>query len=78
MLQYYLRAEGLALSWVGTGRFIFALDVGEADYQAVAARFLAAAERMRDDGWWWGRAGLTDRSIRRRILREIVAHRLGL
>src|SRR5215470_18160725 len=23
MLQFYLRAEGLALSWVGTGRLIF-------------------------------------------------------
>ena len=26
MLQYYLRAEGLALSWVGTGRLIFSLN----------------------------------------------------
>ena len=26
MLQYYLRREGLALSWVGTGRLIFSLN----------------------------------------------------
>jgi hypothetical protein len=26
MLQFYLRAEGLALSWVGTGRLIFSLN----------------------------------------------------
>ena len=26
MLQYYLRLEGLALSWVGTGRLIFSLN----------------------------------------------------
>src|SRR5260370_875717 len=26
MLQYCLRAEGLALSWVGTGRLIFSLN----------------------------------------------------
>jgi glutamate-1-semialdehyde 2,1-aminomutase len=26
MLQYYLRAEGLALSWTGTGRIIFSLN----------------------------------------------------
>ena len=26
MLQYYLRSEGLALSWIGTGRLIFSLD----------------------------------------------------
>ena len=29
MLQYYLRAEGLALSWVGTGRLIFSLNYTE-------------------------------------------------
>ena len=27
MLQYYLRAEGLALSWVGTGRLIFSPEL---------------------------------------------------
>ena len=27
MLQYFLRAEGLALSWVGTGRLIFSLNL---------------------------------------------------
>ncbi len=40
MLQYYLRAEGLALSWVGTGRLIFSLNYTEADFAAVADRFL--------------------------------------
>ena len=25
MLQYYMRAEGLALSWVGSGRIVFSL-----------------------------------------------------
>ncbi|MGD0105017.1 MAG: aminotransferase class III-fold pyridoxal phosphate-dependent enzyme [Rhodopila sp.] len=29
MLQYYLRAEGLALSWVGTGRLIFSGSCGQ-------------------------------------------------
>ncbi len=32
MLQYYLRAAGLALSWVGTGRLIFSLNYSEADF----------------------------------------------
>ena len=36
MLQYYLRAEGLALSWVGTGRLIFSLNYTDADFEAVA------------------------------------------
>jgi glutamate-1-semialdehyde 2,1-aminomutase len=77
MLQYYLRAEGLALSWVGTGRLIFSLDYTAAEYEAVAARFLAAAKAMARDGWWWYSPGLTDRRIRRGILREMVLHRLG-
>ena len=29
MLQYYLRGEGLALSWVGTGRLIFSLNYAD-------------------------------------------------
>ena len=36
MLQYYLRAEGLALSWVGTGRLIFSLNFTDADFAEVA------------------------------------------
>ena len=46
MLQYYLRAEGLALSWVGTGRLIFSLNYTDADFEAVADRFVAAARAM--------------------------------
>jgi glutamate-1-semialdehyde 2,1-aminomutase len=76
MLQYYLRAEGLALSWVGTGRFIFSLDFTDADFDVVVEKFLAAGGRMRDDGWWWSSPALTDKAIRRRILRELIARRL--
>lgn len=75
MLQFYLRAEGLALSWVGTGRFIFSLNYTAEDFQAVSDRFLRAAERMRDDGWWWHQPGLTNLRIRRGVLREMFRHR---
>ena len=74
MFQYYLRAEGLALSWIGTGRLIFSLNYTEADFEAVAERFIAAAEAMRLGGWWEAGALGTDRAIKRRILREMLAH----
>jgi len=77
MFQYHLRAQGLALSWVGTGRLIFSLDYTEADYEAVADRFVAAAEAMQRGGWWWEDPLATNRAIKRRILREMVAHRFS-
>ena len=72
MLQYYLRAQGLALSWVGTGRLIFSLDYTDAEFAEVAARFVAAARQMREDGWWWRTPSLTNKSIRRRVLTELI------
>jgi glutamate-1-semialdehyde 2,1-aminomutase len=76
MLQYYLRAEGLALSWIGTGRLIFSLDYTDVDFEAVVGRFLAAARAMQQDGWWWHDAALTNKSIKRAILKEMIARRL--
>ena len=76
MLQYYLRAEGLALSWVGTGRLIFSLNYSDADFEAVCDRFVAAAQAMQRDGWWWKDAAMTNKSIKRGILRELIAQRL--
>jgi len=75
MFQYYLRAAGIALSWVGTGRLIFSLNYTEADFAAVAGRIVAAAEEMRRDGWWWSAPQLTNKSIRRRVLREMIQAR---
>ena len=72
MLQYYLKAHGLALSWVGTGRLVFSLNFSDADFEAVAERFLAAADAMRRDGWWETGALSTDRAVKRRILREML------
>ena len=76
MLQYYLRAEGLALSWIGTGRLIFSLDYTDADFAAVAERFIAAAQAMNADGWWWSNPAMTDKTIKRTVLKEMVMHRL--
>ena len=76
MFQYYLRAEGLALSWVGSGRLIFSLNYTDADFAEVEKRFVAAAEKMQRDGWWWHDASLTNKGIRRQILKEMLASRL--
>jgi len=76
MLQYYLRAHGLALSWVGTGRLIFPLGFGDDEFAETADRFVAAARAMQADGWWWRDASLTGRSIGLRMLREMLAQRL--
>jgi glutamate-1-semialdehyde 2,1-aminomutase len=73
MLQYYLRAEGVALSWTGTGRLIFSLNFDDHDFTAVADRFVAAARAMHDDGWWYADPALTNKAIKRRVLREMFA-----
>ncbi len=75
MFQYYLRAAGLALSLVGTGRLIFSLNYSEADFAAVADRIVSAAREMQRDGWWWSEPLLTDKSIRRRVLKEMLQAR---
>jgi glutamate-1-semialdehyde 2,1-aminomutase len=75
MLQYYLRAEGLALSWVGTGRFIFSLDYSDEDFAEVVRRLVAGARAMQADGWWWASPAASNKGIRRRILRELLTQR---
>src|SRR5882724_192547 len=77
MLQYYLRAEVLALSWVGTGRLIFSLNYSDADFAEVAKRFVAGAAKMKQDGWWWHDAALTNKTIRRQILKEMLARKFA-
>lgn len=75
MLQFYLRAEGLALSWVGTGRLILSHNYTDEDVAEVSARFVRAAQRMQSDGWWWQSLDASDRSIRRQVLKEILRAR---
>ncbi len=77
MLQYYLRAEGLALSWVGTGRLIFSLDIDDALFAEITRRFVAAASAMQADGWWDVPADVTDKGLRRAMLKQAIRVRMG-
>jgi glutamate-1-semialdehyde 2,1-aminomutase len=77
MLQYYLRTEGLALSWVGTGRLIFPINLSADDFQEITSRFVRAASRMLADGWWWHNGTTTNQNIRRATAIEMLRTRLG-
>lgn len=52
LLQYYLRAEGITLSWVGTGRCLSNMDFTPEHYDELHVKLVAAATRMMLDGWW--------------------------
>jgi glutamate-1-semialdehyde 2,1-aminomutase len=74
LLQYYLRAEGVTLSWVGTGRCLCSMDFTDKDYDGLQAALLGAAQRMNDDGWW-PRADEhpgRERAMRVRLMREVL------
>lgn len=74
LLQYYLRAEGVTLSWVGTGRCLSSMDFTADDYQELQLKLLNAAQKMQGDGWWLnaeehpGR----DKSMRARLMWEML------
>ena len=74
LLQYYLRAEGVTLSWVGTGRCLCSMDFTGDDYAALQGKLFDAASRMKTDGWW-----LTldehperDSQMRKRLMKEVI------
>jgi glutamate-1-semialdehyde 2,1-aminomutase len=73
MLQYYLRSEGLALSWVGTGRLIFSLNYSDAQFDEVLKKFVSACETMKSAQWFWAPSDLSNKKIRRGILKEMFA-----
>ncbi len=74
MLKFSLRAEGIALSWVGTGRLIFSLACTDEAFDRIATKFVAATRAMRDDDWFEP-VMATNKAIRHRLLRELLAAR---
>ncbi len=74
LLQYYLRAEGVTLSWVGTGRCLGTMDFTEKDYAALRAKLVDAASKMQADGWWLGADHpRREKTMRLRLIREVLA-----
>jgi glutamate-1-semialdehyde 2,1-aminomutase len=52
------------------------LNFTDGDFAEVESRFVAAAERMKRDGWWWHQPSLTNKSIRRMVLKEMIGSAL--
>ena len=76
LFQFYLRAHGLSMSWVGSGRLIFSHAYSDAEFADVANRFVAAARDMEEGGWWWCAPDATNRAVRRQVMRELLRARL--
>jgi glutamate-1-semialdehyde 2,1-aminomutase len=73
LLQYYLRAEGVTLSWVGTGRCLGTMDFTDKDYEALRIKLVDAAGRMHGDGWWLGAEHpRREKIMRRRLIKEAL------
>lgn len=73
MFQYLLRWHGLALSWVGTGRFIFPLSFDDAAFEEVVRRCVAAGRDMLAGGWWTLPEGVDAAVIRAQLRRETLS-----
>lgn len=78
MFQFYLRDAGLELSWVGSGRMIMSLNFSDDDFEEVIRRFVQAAQRLSNDGWWWQSPALTAKSIQRQLVSEMLCARFPL
>ena len=71
MLQYYLRAEGLVLPWIGTGRFIFSHTYTDEEFRLVVDKIVNACLKMKSDGWWWKSPTLNNKSIKKKVGKEL-------
>jgi glutamate-1-semialdehyde 2,1-aminomutase len=74
LLQYYLRAEGVILSWVGTGRCLSSMDFTPEDYDDLQLKLVSAAQKMKDDAWWLTATECPGREkiMRKRLMREML------
>jgi glutamate-1-semialdehyde 2,1-aminomutase len=74
LLQYYLHAEGVTLSWVGTGRCLSNMAFTLQDYNELQAKVVTAALRMKQDGWWLEgvEQPMRRKAMKARLTRELI------
>jgi glutamate-1-semialdehyde 2,1-aminomutase len=78
MLQFYLREQGLELSWTGTGRLIMSLAYTDDEFNDVIDHFVNAAKKMKLNGWWWQDAKLSNKSIKKFMVTDVLTARFPL
>ena len=76
LFQYYLRANGIALGWVGTGKLIFSHDYSERDFERVADKFVQAACDMKN-GKWFSHEVVEEKAVQRSLRKEYLQAFLG-
>jgi glutamate-1-semialdehyde 2,1-aminomutase len=72
MFQYHLRRHGVALSWVGSGRFIFNFSYTESEFEQVMDCVLKAAADMSQGGWWTLPQGATAATVQKQLIKEML------
>lgn len=74
LLQYYLRAEGVTLGWVGTGRCLSSMDFTIEDYDSLRTKLHDAARAMQSDGWWLTTKEYPEREkrMRQRLVQDML------
>lgn len=78
MLQFYLRQNGIALSWVGTGRFVFNLSLSDSEFEVFVKALLTACQQMKADGWWWTLPSVNPQRIQRSLVLELLRQKFGM
>jgi glutamate-1-semialdehyde 2,1-aminomutase len=51
---------------------IFNFEFDDTVFELFTQRFIKAAQRMQEDGWWWAPEHQNNRNIRRQVLREML------
>lgn len=70
MLQFYLKKNGIDLSWTGTGRLIMSFSFTDDEFNDLVNCFIRAAQQMQQDTWWWQSPLLTNKNIKRQFMMD--------